>query len=758
MNRKLQQVLDGELTSDIMRYFDEMDNIIEANGGIGDAKTLTIDASDPPCPRAAGQFTKVKITDDAIHITNIDKSSLGMQIDLEITPSEDFWSQITNNEPVDTPLTDFTPENEEQYKQENERRANIAFAKKYRNKMTKWFVGLKSSIHAIESYRVFSDLKKTNCEQAEALYETACQRMLKPQEELEHKPQIYTLWKNANDGNDTICGTYFTLQDLIDAKARGDRFITVTFQCTVPLDDFLPFSAMTLFPNKIFENLMLEIKLGLTSNIVLCQVDPKREFERIIQSKPGGSAGAEKALYLHLQMDVPNYSKRFTQMGDEMVSTIYSINDDMTVTDNSVCTKFTCTTGSFYYVRSFINGFNIKSSLLEALKQKYREKELLIPAQICDFMAFGQQPTETGMKCNCTYGLTNVSSLMFLFPRTPNELTCSENPHMSSIQVQIDSKPYPDKTISTIEPAHTIYNLTNSGLDGLFSPNEEFANSLVFNEMIRDDEAQSGKVEMKEIVNRSGHLVEQTVLKEGREHYRAPYRDNTSYCFVVSTERLGGYGNFCDGLTRDNCQITLSASTIGPPSHNPYVYDKVHQHPACWDGQTVANKTPAKMIICQDCFWEFRVGQTARWVANDKHYYEDKTNPNSPLALERFQQRATNAMIKAETADNEDEFYQKTERPNAQRMARYNAEARDPNYRYYDKNSGDWMTRVGVEVEDGAYFDTEENQYYGRQKQFKNLPRTSARGSYDRDYDWNTDQRAQDQWYSKQRADPRGYN
>ena len=32
-----------------------------------------------------------------------------------------------------------------------------------------------------------------------------------------------------------------------------------------------------------------------------------------------------------------------------------------------------------------------------------------------------------------------------------------------------------------------------------------------------------------------------------------------------------------------------------------------------------------KMIICQDCFWEFRVGQTAKWISNDKYYYDDVT-------------------------------------------------------------------------------------------------------------------------------------
>lgn len=644
MNRKLNEVLDGAISSDIMKYFDEMDHILEANGGVGDAKTLTIDACDPPCPRDHGQFTKVKITDDSIHITNIDKSSIGFQVSLQITPESDFISGILNDEPkVYTDVSEIDPENIDQ---ENERRSNLTFAKYYRNRIIKWFVGFKSSIHAIESYRIFSGLKKTNCEQAEAIYETACARMLKPQEELDQKPQIYTLWSHANDGDDCVCGTYFTLQDLIDAKQQGKHYLTVQFDCTVPLDDFLPLSAMTMFPNKIFENLMLEIKLGLTSNIVICQVDPRKEFERLMKTTVGGSAGAEKALYLHLQMDVPNYSRRFTQMGDSFISTIYSINDDQTITDNSVGTRFTCSFGRFEWLRSFINGFNIKDSILQLLKEKYSNRPLLIPAQICDFMAFGQAPQTTGMKCNCTYGLTNCCSLMFLFPRTPNELTCSENPHMQSIQVQVDSKPYPDKSVSTLEPAHTMFNLTNAGLDGLFSPNEEYAYSLVYNEMVTQND-----VKTKEVYLRGQTLAERPKTLQDDSFVNFPYKDNTSYCFVVSTERLGGYGNFCDGLTRDNCQITLSANTIGPARNNPYIFNSIMKHPV-FPGKPQENSTPAKMVICQDCFWEFKVGETARWVSNDKDYYYDMTHTNL-TGMDGLKQdiRNTFRRVKAEDAE-----------------------------------------------------------------------------------------------------------
>lgn len=634
MNRKVNDVLDRGTPSDVLEYFEQMESILEANSGVNDNKTLTVDSSDPPCPIQHGLYTKVKLTDDAIHITNIDKSSLTIRVRLDIVSTDDFWESILEEEPNmegDMDSESFSKENADT---ENDRRKNYAFAKTYRNKIIKWFVGFKASIHCIESYRVYSSNMKTACEQSEALYENAVSRMLKPQEELDAKPGIYTTYKHAGVGDDCVCGTYFTLEDLINK--RKDKKLQVEFDCAIPLDDFLPFSAFTLYPNKIFENLSMEIKMGILQNIVICQVDPVVEFERLMKTTIGGSPGAETALLNHLRNDIAPIGRKFTQMGDPFISTLYKINQNGTLENVSCLSHFRCTRGDFLSVRTLINGFNVKDSVLKKLKAKFSNKPLIVPAQYCDYQAFSQTPQGTGVKCNTTYGMTNVSSLMFVFPRTDNELTCCSNPHFSSIQVTVDNKPYPDKNFSTFEPAHTIYNLTNAGLDSLFSPSEEYAYSLVYNE-VQDPTT----IAFKGVSTHNGVEDIKDTVAEYVKKVRAPYKDNTSYVFVVATERLGGYGNFCDGITKDNAHIGLTASLWGASDINPYYTHPLSHNEAC-DIQVPKNTRAPIMVVCQDAFWVLRPSEPAMFVCNDRKFYDIMTEREEALEEDIPQPPPTN--------------------------------------------------------------------------------------------------------------------
>ena len=254
---------------------------------------------------------------------------------------------------------------------------------------------------------------------------------------------------------------------------------------------------------------------------------------------------------------------------------------------------FTITDGSLRYCRTNINGFNIKESVINTLLDKYDKDPLLIPSQYVDYQAFSQKPLSNGVKCNTTYAMTNVSALMFLFPRTSNELTCSRNPLFASLQMQIDNKPYPDKPFSSVEHAHTIYNITNAGLDGLFSPNEEFAYSLTFNELGIDNNDTS-----------SVYCCE---------------KDNTSYCFLCSTERLSGYGTFCDGITKENAHITLTGTLLPFSSIHPYLKDII---------TNASNDRSPVMLVCQDCFWKCTVRGGCEYICNNRHFVEEITGTN----------------------------------------------------------------------------------------------------------------------------------
>lgn len=611
MNSKVSQAMGGPDTGDLIKYFQAMDHCIEANSGIHQNDLHTEDSHSPPCPLQQGIYTRLPITVQALHITCFDKSHITATIDLNVNWVTNFWQSILD---------------EEAQGDEGKTVPNTTkLARLYRNKITRWFIGVKASTHFFDSYRVYVNGFKTACEQTEAIYENALVRFIKPQEELDEKPEIYTTWKRAVTGDECVCGTYFTLQDLIDAVESGQSKETVRITCTIPMDDFLPFSGFTLYPNAVFGQMSMELKLGLQSNLVICQVDPKAEFERLMKMKVVPSQ-AINAVYNHLLLDIPPYTKTFTQIGDTFNTSIYSINTDGLFTNHVIPATFGCLTGTLVNCRAHINGFNVKDSVLNTLINRYSTTPLVIPAQMGTYQAFSQRPSGSQLNLNTTTSMVNVSSVAFIFPRTHNEVTVSKNPHFSAINCHIGNMTFPNKPFSTHCNAHTMYCITNAGLDSLFSPSEEFSYSLTYNEL---QEGTKEQISLPEVTDEQGTVVSDAYTEEAI-NYRWPYKDNTSYVYLVATERLTGYGTFCDGMTGSSITVTCNCTMEGLAQENPYSYDqrKRLENKACNCGcgpdcnAGCQNDRSPVMIIVQDCFWAMTSDGRVQFLKDDENAYQ----------------------------------------------------------------------------------------------------------------------------------------
>ena len=197
-------------------------------------------------------------------------------------------------------------------------------------------------------------------------------------------------------------------------------------------------------------------------------------------------------------------------------------------------------------------------------------KKIYIPAQRIDQYSFSQTPTSSNMSCNTTQSLVNCSSIAFMFPRTSNQLTCSFNPGCSSIQLQIDNKTYPDKPFSTTSLEHSNYILNNLMFDDLFKPNTSLYNSL--------------------------------------KKYAVEPSDYSNYLFVVSTERLDSDPYVFDGITKDNCYITLIGTFTSDQSYAGSRY-----------------KQPPIMLLCQDTLWELS-SEGVNYYYNNKNIIQSITN------------------------------------------------------------------------------------------------------------------------------------
>lgn len=559
---KIIRALDPRETGDVIKFFETFDGILEKNSGVHDCKCLTNDAFDPPCPQPRGQYTKLKVTDDAVHITNIDKSFISARVSFDL--------KLDFENPEDDIL-------------------NVSvFNEQWRNSLM-IFVGFKSAIHCIDAYRIYSNMKKTACEQTEALYENTVTYFLKPQQEICCRPNTYSPWENVAEGSRNVCGVYISLADygkMKSNKGDGDNSLafenaslTVEFDLNIPFDDFLPFSGMTMFPNCLFGNLVLEIKQTIQNNLVFCQVP----FETALKLQNASDIDQTPLV----RAPVKRY---FTQINDsvDLIVPHHSgalANGQYTYQTKTVKMTLTCRNGCIISCRSNINGFNIKQAVLDSLLDAYAEKDLIIPAQAVDYQAFSQTVQNQGLKCNTTYSLTNATNVILMFPRTGNQITVSKNPNFATIQLQIEGKPYPDKPFSTLETAHTEFNLVNANLDSIWAPSRSLVSSL--NGAEYDDKKQ--RVEPKE--------------------------DDTNYCFNCSTERLCGAGAFCDGLTKMSAHINLTTTNTDTTKTNPYLYP---------DGENKNDVAPLMMIV-QDTFWRCTRKKGAEWIMNNPSFYEEQT-------------------------------------------------------------------------------------------------------------------------------------
>lgn len=585
MNTKVSKCLDQTLTGNVFNYFSETENLIQENTGVHDNKCLSLDAYDPPCPVQKGVYTKVKITDECVDIINMDKSSISARL----------WFQLNFNGTVATELND-------EYTNVQGGSQEVIEAKRkalsVKNRGIEFFVGFKSSIHFLDGYRIYSKGKKTACEQTEALHENAMMRMLKTQEELDEKPYVFTTWEKAHMRDDSICGTYITAEDIRTGVAFNGRtprpgVVEVIFYIIVPLDEFLPLSAMTMYPACVFGNITMELKLAIQNNLVLCQCDPKATYDRNVGLALGDSTIDKTNLLVCAneasKIEAQLYTHAFTQIGDPMkivipkAATFEASGELKTMTFDAYNLGCDCIGGAILEMRSNLNGFNIKDSTKQQIRERYSTgNEYIIPAQFVDYQAFSQSPTRGGIcRCNTTYALTNCTGIGLLFPRTHNELTCARNPHLTTFQLQIDNKPYPDKPFSTHDAVHAAYCMTNCGFDSLFSCSREYSHSLKFRE--------SQNIALFDGTN---------TLK-----YAETPEDNTSYCLYCATQRLCGFGTYCDGLSKDNAQISLSLTL---EQDSPY-----------------AGGQPPIMLILQDCFWRCTEAGI-EFVYNNKQFAEIK--------------------------------------------------------------------------------------------------------------------------------------
>lgn len=559
MNTNLREVQHDTIDGDVYQYFESLVDRIVSSGEASDTKFLSFDSSEPPCPVGPGQFTKLKLTDGSCKLTSFTSSFIKLRIKTSITISGLDWTDY--DAVLETTLIN-TPA---------------------------LFIGFKSGIHAIDHYRFYCDKGAGYvCEQSQAVHESAVTFFAKSQEEIEGDSGCYSTSEDIRAFNKNVCGQYITWGEL---KINSNGNIPIEFDVIIKYDDFAPLQFFKTYPNGVCGNLQLEFKVNNFKNLVITQV-PLETSLRVAFSQrqdiiPGIITTDHGQDAVNFISNPVNFSSQFQNIGNGtkfyfMIPFFdHEINPPFYTYHRCHCT---ISTGQFDLLsaKSYVNGYNVKDEKINQIRELLSTKKIYIPGQRIDQYSFSQLPTESNMSCNTTQSLVNCSSIAFTFPRSPNELTCSFNPRCSSIQLQIDNKTYPDKPFSTYDFEFSNYILHNLMYDDLFRPNHALIRGLI---------------------ETNFHL------------------DDSNFIFVAATERLDSDPFVFDGITKDNCFITL----LGTFNPKKFIVPGLETNTDLESYSKCPNRQPPIMFICQDTLWELS-SEGVNYYYNNKNIIQSITN------------------------------------------------------------------------------------------------------------------------------------
>lgn len=559
MNTNLREVQHDTIDGDVYQYFESLVDRIVSSGEASDTKFLSFDSSEPPCPIGPGQFTKLKLTDGSCKLTSFTSSFIKLRIKTSITISGLDWSDY---DVVLESILINTPA---------------------------LFIGFKSGIHAIDHYRFYCDKGVGYvCEQSQAVHESTVTFFAKSQEEIEGDSGCYTTSEDIRGFNKNVCGQYITWGEL---KKNTSGNIPIEFDIIIKYDDFAPLQFFKTYPNGVCGNLQLEFKVNNFKNLVITQVPIETSLRVAFSQRqdiiPGIITTDHGQDVVNFISNPVNFSSQFQNIGNG--TKFYFM---IPVFDNDISPPFytyhrcncSISTGQFDLIsaKSYVNGYNVKDDKINQIRDLLSTKKIYIPGQRIDQYSFSQLPTEANMSCNTTQSLVNCSSIAFTFPRSPNELTCSFNPRCSSIQLQIDNKTYPDKPFSTYDFEFSNYILHNLMYDDLFRPNHAL---------------------MRALIETNFHL------------------DDSNFIFVAATERLDSDPFVFDGISKDNCFITL-LGTFNPKN---LIVPGLETNSDLESYSKCPNRQPPIMFLCQDTLWELS-SEGVNYYYNNKNIIQSITN------------------------------------------------------------------------------------------------------------------------------------
>jgi hypothetical protein len=257
---------------------------------------------------------------------------------------------------------------------------------------------------------------------------------------------------------------------------------------TIGFDMLLPLQGFNLFPNGIFGDLALIIKVILNSLVWAC-TDPKLYISKL-SSTTVTTALQNTMLNCRLAYNniVPATAfsycdHRFTQT---RVQGLARSNLTVNLQDGNYMSLYysaplridpdTCITVDAV---STILGFSLKDTVKRALAEYHTTVPYVIPSERIFVQAFSTGPAESGLNCAMNIPLNNAKEIVALFPRDANELTGFINPICSYLMLTLLNRNFQQKGASSISAAFYRIELDSCTRDTILNATQWFEASYV---------------------------------------------------------------------------------------------------------------------------------------------------------------------------------------------------------------------------------------------------------------------------------------
>ena len=227
------------------------------------------------------------------------------------------------------------------------------------------------------------------------------------------------------------------------------------------------------------------------SAIVWCQVDPKKvaDLRTLIyedmNEDQNGLIQNSNSLYDHKFAQAGNKLKVIKTcaytipIAGSTSTTPVTLPAPGTITYTLDTDTFTCTSLTIIELKCSSYGYKVNPSIMEKLTSLFSpSKPFIIPGEFVDRKKFSQGSDGSCIDTDFSYALHNCTDAILAFPKDSTSITCYENPMLKNLQLTIDGKLYPVKSIETVGERFFNMTLTASNLDERDECTEEYEDSL----------------------------------------------------------------------------------------------------------------------------------------------------------------------------------------------------------------------------------------------------------------------------------------